>query len=65
MCSDVAPSLKDLRENVRLNFNKECRNSFRKGEKMRKRFKCEEVATKRLYLFSPLYEVVASHTPSP
>jgi hypothetical protein len=41
---------------------------FRKGEKMRKRFKCEEVATKRLYLFSPLYEVVASsapHTPGP
>lgn len=30
---------------------------FRKGEKMRKRFKCEEVATKRLYLFSPVYEV--------
>ena len=30
---------------------------FRKGEKVRKRFKCEEVGTKRLYLFSPLYEV--------
>jgi predicted SprT family Zn-dependent metalloprotease len=30
---------------------------FRKGEKIRKRFKCEEVATKRLYLFSPVYEV--------
>ena len=30
---------------------------FKKGEKMRKRFKCEEVATKRLYLFSPVYEV--------
>jgi SprT protein len=30
---------------------------FRKGEKMRKRFKCEEIATKRLYLFSPVYEV--------
>lgn len=30
---------------------------FRKGEKVRKRFKCEEVATKRLYLFSPVYEV--------
>lgn len=30
---------------------------FKKGEKMRKRFKCIEVATKRLYLFSPVYEV--------
>ncbi|RPD44750.1 MULTISPECIES: SprT-like domain-containing protein [Chitinophagaceae] len=30
---------------------------FRKGVKMRKRFKCEEIATKRLYLFSPVYEV--------
>ena len=31
---------------------------FKKGEKMRKRFKCVEVATKRLYLFSPVYEVI-------
>jgi SprT protein len=31
---------------------------FRRGEKVRKRFKCEEVATKRLYLFSPVYEVI-------
>jgi SprT protein len=30
---------------------------FKKGEKMRKRFKCEELATRRLYLFSPVYEV--------
>lgn len=30
---------------------------FRKGEKMRKRFRCEEVATKKVYLFSPVYEV--------
>lgn len=30
---------------------------FRKGEKVRKRFKCEEVSTRRLYLFSPVYEV--------
>ncbi len=27
---------------------------FKKGEKMRKRFRCVEVATKRLYLFSPV-----------
>ena len=30
---------------------------FKKGERIRKRFKCEEVATKKLYLFSPVYEV--------
>jgi hypothetical protein len=29
---------------------------FRKGEKIRKRYKCEEVKTKRIYLFSPVYE---------
>ena len=30
---------------------------FVKGEKVRKRFKCEEIGTKRVYLFSPLAEV--------
>ncbi len=30
---------------------------FKKGEKVRKRFKCVEVKTGRLYLFSPVYEV--------
>ena len=30
---------------------------FKKGEKIRKRFKCLEVATGKLYLFSPVYEV--------
>lgn len=30
---------------------------FQKGEKARKRFKCVEVATGKLYLFSPVYEV--------
>lgn len=30
---------------------------FKKGEKIRKRFKCVEVATGKLYLFSGLYEV--------
>jgi hypothetical protein len=29
---------------------------FQKGEKIRKRFRCEEVKTKRIYLFSPVYE---------
>lgn len=30
---------------------------FRKGEKLRKRFKCTEVKTGRVYLFSPVYEI--------
>lgn len=30
---------------------------FRRGEKLRKRFKCKEVQTGKLYLFSPVYEV--------
>ena len=30
---------------------------FKKGIQLRKRFKCEEVGTGRVYLFSPVYEV--------
>ncbi len=30
---------------------------FMKGEKLRKRFKCKEVQTGKMYLFSPVYEV--------
>ncbi len=30
---------------------------FKKGERIKKRFKCMEVATSKLYLFSPVYEV--------
>jgi SprT protein len=30
---------------------------FKKGERVRKRFKCVESATGKLYLFSPVYEV--------
>jgi len=30
---------------------------FKKGEKQRKRFKCVEVRTGKIYLFSPVYEV--------
>jgi SprT protein len=32
---------------------------FKKGEKLRKRFKCAEVKTGKVYLFSPVYVVVA------
>lgn len=31
--------------------------TFKKGEKLRKRYRCEEVGTKKVYLFSPVYEV--------
>ena len=31
---------------------------FRKGEKIRKRYKCTEIKTGKLYLFSAVYEVV-------
>ena len=30
---------------------------FRKGKKLRKRFQCIELATRKIYLFSPIYEV--------
>ena len=30
---------------------------FRKGKKLRKRYQCVEIATGKLYLFSPVYEV--------
>jgi SprT protein len=30
---------------------------FKKGEKLRKRFRCEEIGTKKIYLFSPVFEV--------
>jgi SprT protein len=30
---------------------------FRKGEKIKRRYRCEEIATKKIYLFSPVYEV--------
>lgn len=33
---------------------------FQKGEKLRKRFKCTEVKTKKVWLFSPVYEVEAA-----
>jgi SprT protein len=32
---------------------------FRKGKKLRKRYQCIEMATGKLYLFSPIYEVKA------
>lgn len=33
---------------------------FKKGKKLRKRYQCTEIATGKLYLFSPIYEVRAA-----
>jgi SprT protein len=38
-------------------FRLEDERIFRKGKKLRKRYQCIEVATGKLYLFSPIYEV--------
>jgi SprT protein len=38
-------------------FTLEDARIFRKGKKLRKRYQCVEVATGKLYLFSPIYEV--------
>src|SRR6201994_2424118 len=40
-------------------FRLEDKRVFRKGKKLRKRFQCVELATGKLYLFSPIYEVMA------
>ena len=37
---------------------------FKKGEKQRKRFKCVEIKTGKVYLFSPVYEVELIKTAS-
>lgn len=38
-------------------FSLEDKRVFRKGKKLRKRYQCMELATGKLYLFSPIYEV--------
>ncbi len=37
--------------------------NFIKGEQIRKRYKCQELNTKRMYLFSPLAEVIVIKRP--
>jgi muconolactone delta-isomerase len=39
-------------------FVLEDKRVFRKGKKLRKRYQCMEIATGKLYLFSPIYEVM-------
>lgn len=50
--------LEQLPVNAKFVYNE--KRIFVKGPKMRKRFKCTEVDTKRVYLFSPLAEVEAA-----
>ena len=62
---DAKESHYRLVEEIPLNslFRTDDGRVFQRGEKLRKRFKCVEVGTKKVYLFSPVYEVeeVVSH----
>lgn len=53
--------LEDVKEGSTFSYNSN--RFFIKGEQVRKRFKCTEVATKRAYLFNPLTEVAVISTP--
>jgi SprT protein len=56
---DAPRSRHRLVEEIPLNglFSTHDGRVFKRGEKLRKRFKCQEVKTGKLYLFSPVYEV--------
>lgn len=56
---DEGNSNQQLVEEVELNklFRTKDGRIFRRGEQLRKRFKCQEVKTGKLYLFSPVYPV--------
>lgn len=56
---DTRPAHQKLVEDIPFNelFQLKDGRIFQKGEKLRKRFKCREVATGKFYLFSPVYEV--------
>lgn len=56
---DAKESYHRLVEEIPLNhlFRTDDGRIFQKGEQLRKRFKCVEVNTKKVYLFSPVYEV--------
>jgi hypothetical protein len=47
--------LEELALGTAFQYNKS--RNFIKGEQIRKRFKCKEVSTNRMYLFNPLTEV--------
>lgn len=52
--------LEELPINTIFQYNKG--RNFVKGEQIRKRFKCKELQTNRMYLFNPLTEVQAVNT---
>ena len=56
---DGAESARNLVEEIAFNglFRLNDGRVFKKGEKLRKRYKCVEVRTGKVYLFSPVYEV--------
>ena len=56
---DAEESGRSLVEEIALNglFRLNDGRVFKKGEKLRKRYKCIEVKTGKVYLFSPVYEV--------
>ena len=56
---DAGESDRNLVEEIALNglFRLNDGRVFKKGEKLRKRYKCVEVRTGKVYLFSPVYEV--------
>lgn len=56
---DEGNPTQQLVEEVALNklFRTKDGRLFRRGNKLRKRFKCQEVKTGKLYLFSPVYQV--------
>lgn len=49
--------LEELPEGANFQYNKT--RSFVKGEQIRKRFRCKELDTNKIYLFNPLTEVTA------
>ena len=53
--------LEELTEGTTFSYNQN--RLFVKGEQVRKRFKCKELKTNRLYLFNPLTEVMAINAP--
>ena len=56
---DTNPNGYKLVEEIPMNglFKIDDGKIFKKGEKQRKRFKCVEISTGKVYLFSPVYEV--------
>ena len=53
--AEVLPTIEELPENAIFEWREG--RLFQKKEKLRKRYKCIEIKTKRVYLFSPIAEV--------